>query len=118
MLQGVYRSGEVYLIQHYAIKFVMTATNQRFSSLSSINKTDCYNIAEILLIVALNTKTLTSKGFVITHLDKNFYRVTSKLNLRPSNLQLMQWNFQIQYSYLLIEVAGELECMAGGLAVA
>ena len=53
MLQGVYRSGEVYLIQHYAIKFVMTATNQRFSSLSSINKTDCYNIAEILLKVTL-----------------------------------------------------------------
>ena len=26
----------------------------------------------------------------------------SKLNLRPSNLQLMPWNFQIQYSYLLI----------------
>jgi hypothetical protein len=29
------------------------------------------------------------------------YRVASKLNLRPSNLQLMPWNFQIQYSYLL-----------------
>jgi hypothetical protein len=25
------------------------------------------------------------------------------LNLRPSNLQLMPWNFQIQYSYFLIE---------------
>jgi len=30
------------------------------------------------------------------------YRVASKLNLRPSNLQLMPWNFQIQYRYLLI----------------
>ena len=29
------------------------------------------------------------------------YRVASKLNLRPSNLQLMPWNFQIQYCYLL-----------------
>jgi len=29
-------------------------------------------------------------------------RVASKLDLRPSNLQLLPWNFQIQYSYLLI----------------
>jgi hypothetical protein len=27
------------------------------------------------------------------------------LNLRPSNLQLMPWNFQMQYSYLLIDHA-------------
>jgi hypothetical protein len=31
------------------------------------------------------------------------YRVASKLNLRPSNLQLMPWNFQIQYSYPLTD---------------
>ena len=29
------------------------------------------------------------------------YHIASKLNLQPSNLQLMPWNFQIQYSYLL-----------------
>ena len=29
------------------------------------------------------------------------YRIASNLNLRPSNLQLMPWNCQIQYSYLL-----------------
>ena len=29
------------------------------------------------------------------------YRVASKLYLRPSNLQLMPWNFKIQHSYLL-----------------
>ena len=29
------------------------------------------------------------------------WRVANKLNLRPSNLQLMPWHFQIQYSYLL-----------------
>ena len=34
------------------------------------------------------------------HLYKN--RVASKLNLRPSNLQLMPCNFQLQYNYLLI----------------
>ena len=32
------------------------------------------------------------------------FRVAVKLNLPPSNLQLMQWNFQIQYSYLLIMI--------------
>ena len=44
-------SGDVYSIQHYAIKFVSTAC-QWFSlstSVSSINKTDCHDIAEILL---------------------------------------------------------------------
>jgi hypothetical protein len=35
------------------------------------------------------------------------YRVAIKLNLRLSNLQLMPWNLQIQYSYLLIEIAGK-----------
>jgi hypothetical protein len=29
-------------------------------------------------------------------------RMDSTLDVRPSNLQLMPWNFQIQYSYLLI----------------
>ena len=29
-------------------------------------------------------------------------QIYRKLNLRPSNLQLMPWNIQIQYSYLLI----------------
>jgi hypothetical protein len=29
------------------------------------------------------------------------FRVASKLNLRPSNLQLLPLNFKIQYSYLL-----------------
>ena len=52
------RSGEVYSIQHYVIKFVWLATGMWFSmgtSVSSTNKTDCHDIAEILL----NTITLT-----------------------------------------------------------
>jgi hypothetical protein len=57
------RSGEVYSIQHYVIKFVSDLRQVgRFSlctPVSSTNKTDCHNITEILLKVALNTITLT-----------------------------------------------------------
>jgi hypothetical protein len=46
--------GKVYLIQHYVIKFVID-----LQQVSSTNKTDHHNMAEILLKVTLNTKTLT-----------------------------------------------------------
>ena len=55
-------SGEVYSIQHYVIKF---ASDFRQVSgflrvpVSSTNKTDCHDITEILLKVALNTINLT-----------------------------------------------------------
>jgi len=45
--------GEVHLMQHCVI---------RFSPVSSTNKTDLHNIAEILLKVQLNTITLTLKS--------------------------------------------------------
>jgi hypothetical protein len=44
-------------IQHYVIKFVRLVTDQWFSpgtAFSSTNKTDSYDIIEILLKVALN----------------------------------------------------------------
>ena len=50
--------GEVYSIQHYMIKFVRSVIFSGYS-VSSINKTDCHDIAEILLKVSLNTITLT-----------------------------------------------------------
>ena len=53
--------GEVYSIQHYMIKFV--SDFGQFSPgtpFSFTNKTDGHDITEILLIVALNTITLTS----------------------------------------------------------
>jgi hypothetical protein len=53
--------GEVYSIQHYVIKIVSDKTDQWFSPgtpVSSTNRTDCHNITEILLKVALNTITL------------------------------------------------------------
>ena len=46
--------GEVYSIQHYVIKFVCDL--QQVSGFST-NKTDCYDITEILFKVALNTIT-------------------------------------------------------------
>ena len=47
-------SGEVYLIQHYVIKFVSDLRQFCGFLISSTNKADCHNIAEILLKVALN----------------------------------------------------------------
>jgi hypothetical protein len=53
------RSGEVYSIQRYVIKFVrdLRQIGGFFSgiSVSSTNKTDCHSITEILLKVALST---------------------------------------------------------------
>jgi hypothetical protein len=50
--------GEVYLIQHSVIKFVSDLRQVRgFTPVSSINKTGRHDITEILLKVALNTRT-------------------------------------------------------------
>ena len=54
--------GEVYSLQHYTIKFVSDLRQVSgflwvlfHTRLSSTNKTDCHNITETLLKVALNT---------------------------------------------------------------
>jgi len=51
--------GEVYSIQHYVIKFIIDWRQvggfPPGTAVSSTNKTDRYDIAEILLKVALNT---------------------------------------------------------------
>ena len=49
--------GEVSLIQHYVVKFV-SGFLQVLQFNSSTNKTDCHDIAEILLKVVLNTISL------------------------------------------------------------
>ena len=60
------RSGEVYSIQHYVIKFVSDLRQVGFFSpsapVSSTNKTDRRDIAEILLKVALNIITITHEN--------------------------------------------------------
>jgi hypothetical protein len=52
--------GKMYLIQHYLIKLVSDLRQVGGFSpgtpVSSTNKTDCHDIAELLLKVALNTK--------------------------------------------------------------
>jgi len=59
----VSRSGEVYLIQHYVIKFVSDLQQDGGfppgTSVSTTNKTNHHDIAEILLKVVLNTISLT-----------------------------------------------------------
>ena len=56
------RSGEVYWMQHYVIKFVSDLQQvsgfSPGSLISSTSKTDRHDITEILLKVALNTKNL------------------------------------------------------------
>jgi len=58
-----FRSWEVYLLQHYVIKFVSDMRQFRVVftrySVSSTNKTDRHDITGILLKVTLNTITLT-----------------------------------------------------------
>ena len=53
------RSGEVYSVQHYVIKFVSnrSVACSRYS-VSSTYETDSHDIAELLFKVALNTITL------------------------------------------------------------
>ena len=71
-------SGEMYSIQHYAIKFVIDLRQFGFFSpgnpISSTNKADRHDIAEILLKVALNIITLTLTLF--THQAR---RVSSRV---------------------------------------
>ena len=63
------RSGEVYSIQHYVIKFVsdLCQVGGFFpgTPVSFANKTDCHEITEILLKVALNTITSSTIPFVV-----------------------------------------------------
>ena len=53
--------GDEYSIQHYVIMFVSDGCFFPDTSVSSTNKTDRYNIAEILFNMTLNTTTLTPK---------------------------------------------------------
>ena len=52
-------SDEVFLIQHYVIKFESDMWFSPGTPVSTTNKSYCYDITEILLNVALNTITIT-----------------------------------------------------------
>jgi len=67
--------GEVYSLQYYVIKFV--SDFRQVSGLlwvSSTNKTDCYDIAEILLKVELKTIILKVSYFISRTLKKIYQR--------------------------------------------
>jgi hypothetical protein len=53
--------GDEYSIQHYVIMFVGDGCFFPDTAVSSTNKTNRYNIAEILFNMTLNTRTLTPK---------------------------------------------------------
>jgi hypothetical protein len=59
--------GEVYSIQHYAIKFATCWWFSLGTPVSSTNKTYLHDIAEILLKVALNTILITLTKLPINH---------------------------------------------------
>jgi hypothetical protein len=92
-------NGEVYLIQHYVIKVVSGLRQVWFSPgspVSSTNKTDCHNITEILLKVALNTITL--------HLNWLFGRekfskklLVLKLTITTSVIVILQLRILLTY---------------------
>ena len=68
--------GEVYSIQHRIYRWFATSTCKTFSlgtPVSSINKIDYHNIAEILFKLALNTITLTLKRASIIITQRYYY---------------------------------------------
>ena len=68
-------SGEVYSIQNYVIKLVCDLRQVGGFLWFPPNKTDCHDITEILLKVALNTKNLT-----VTHYK--IYEWQQKVNIK------------------------------------
>ena len=75
--------GEVYSIHHDVIKFVSDWREAKWFSpgtpVSSTNKTDCHDIAEILLNVALNTITHSPNPIII--LNELPYKNTAKFKI-------------------------------------
>jgi hypothetical protein len=60
-------NGEVYSIQHYVINLSVTCNRSVVFSGFPNNKTDCHDITEILLKVALNIITLTTRLTPLTY---------------------------------------------------
>ena len=94
------RSGKVYFIQHYVIKFIsdLRHVDGFLWVLRYTNKTDYHDITEILLKVALNTVTLTPYLF-----KRGSVFVTSrKINFLHSFYKCLYFNgLLVFYIYLL-----------------
>ena len=101
--------GYMYWIQHYVIKFVSNLRQVGgFFHVLFFNKTDCYDITEILFIVTLNTITLT---LYITH--RNVIIRLLRLEKKGLGLGVMMFNAIINTisviswrSVLLVEETG------------
>ena len=93
--------GEVYSILHYVIKLSVTCGRSVVFSgysgpVSSINKTDCHDITEILLKVALiwfKHIVLSNIYNMIEHKFYNLYEVLSKVSLEHPNPNLNPLSF-------------------------
>ena len=69
--------GEVYLIQHYVIKFISYLRQvSGFIEVLGFSPTDRHNITEILLKMALNTITLTPVYFIVKFLPNNYCKTS------------------------------------------
>ena len=91
--------GKVYLIQHYVIKFVSDL--RQGTPVSTTNKTDRHNIAEILLKVALNTITLI---LILSLLQKQQNKRFGNFQY-DTGINFKQASFQLNtVQYLLIGV--------------
>ena len=102
--------GEVHSIQHYVIKVCQWRTaGQLFSPgtpVSSTNTTDCHDITEILLKVALNANTLTLLCAAIAYCSRNYHHKNilkiywlidwSLLNVQWAVFQLYSVREQVQ----------------------
>jgi len=89
------RSGEVYLIQHYVIKFACDLWQGMLFSpgtlVTSTNKTDRHNITEILLKVGLNTTTPHRQKHSITYYQTSIPTLV-QTSTRFSLLEFIQWH--------------------------
>jgi hypothetical protein len=84
--------GEVYSIQHNVIKFFSVRWFSPATSVSSTNKTDCQDKADIVLKVAINTITIT-----ITRILILINRVQIYLPLTSSSVSMLWYYFLFRF---------------------
>ena len=111
--------GEVHWIQLYVIKFVRDLRQVNgFPQVSSTNNTNHHDISEILLKVALNTKTLTLN---FKHFPSRYFR---KRQWWPSSgglsvqfvMQINQTKFFFQLGQLERRTASRQKCYSCDVA--
>ena len=106
--------GESYSIQHYVIMFVSDLRQVWFSlstPVSSTNKTDCHDLIEILLKVALNT-ILLSLTLDLQLLEQSVHITTKVVSSNPINDEgYVIQHYVIMFVSDLRQVGGFLEVL-------